>query len=140
MSGPEYGFGARLLHRLALGVRLLTEASFDMEQATQRPDASQVGDARHVFVAGLARSGTTVLLRLLHASGAFRSLTYRDMPFVLMPGLWSRFSGRRRVERRERAHGDGLMVDVDSPEALDMAETILRRELSGWWPEPKTER
>lgn len=43
------------------------------------------------------------------------------MPFVLAPNLWSRLSGRgpRSIAARERAHGDGLLVDLDSPEALE---------------------
>jgi len=73
----------------------------------------------HVFVTGLARSGTTVLMRALFESGQFCSLTYRDMPFVLAPGLWSRIAGRAEREATQRAHGDGVMVDFDSPEAFD---------------------
>lgn len=59
-------------------------------------------------------------MRRLHASGAFRSLTYRDMPFVLAPGLWRRMAGReKRRAACERAHGDGVAVSVDSPEGLE---------------------
>jgi len=117
----EYGAFSKLLHQLALGQRFIAEASFDIELATQKPDAEAVFEQPHVFVAGLAGAGTTVLMRRFHASGAFRSLTYRDMPFVLMPNLWERLSGGSKKEgtRKERAHGDGLMVDYDSPEALE---------------------
>ena len=75
----------------------------------------------HVFVAGLARAGTTILMRQLYATGVFRSLTYRDMPFVMAPNLWAAFTGRMRhqMAAQERAHGDGILVDFDSPEALD---------------------
>ena len=43
------------------------------------------------------------------------------MPFVLAPGLWSKLSrhSQRQTVLAERAHGDGLMVDTDSPESLD---------------------
>lgn len=75
----------------------------------------------HVFVAGLARSGSTLLMRLLYESGAFCSLTYRDMPFVLCPNSWHQLASlaSRRNKARERAHGDGILVDFDSPEALE---------------------
>jgi len=117
----EYGTVSKLLHQLALAPRFLAEASFDIEQATQKPDAEAVFEEPHVFIAGLARAGTTLLMRRLHATGEFRSLTYRDMPFVLMPNLWLRLSSGSRKEAvpKERAHGDGLMVDYDSPEALE---------------------
>lgn len=92
-----------------------------MEKATQRPDGGAIRDGQHVFIAGLARAGTTLLMRRFYASGQFGALTYRDMPFVLAPGLWSKLSRRNRknIVQSERAHGDGLMVDVDSPESLD---------------------
>lgn len=74
-----------------------------------------------MFVAGLARAGTTALLRVLHRTGAFCSLTYRDMPFVLAPNTWAGLTAlsRRDAAVQERAHGDGIVVDADSPEALD---------------------
>ena len=89
----DYGFLSRTLHRLALGSPSVAEASFDLEQALNGRDLMG-SDGRHVFVTGLARSGTTILMRALFGTGAFASLTYRDMPFVLAPGLWSRVAGR----------------------------------------------
>jgi hypothetical protein len=42
------------------------------------------------------------------------------MPFVLMPGAWKKISGRRNPGLlRERAHGDGVFINVDSPEAFE---------------------
>jgi Sulfotransferase family len=117
----DYNFLDRLLHRLALHYRPMAEMSVDLDQMTVRADPSQVVLQKHVFVSGLARAGTTVLMRRFHATGQYRSLTYRDMPFVLAPNLWRRLSriSRREVERSERAHGDNLLVDADSPESLD---------------------
>ena len=120
-ADPDYGFLARLLHRLALQYRPVAETSFDIDQATVRTDPAVAARQRHVFVAGLARAGTTLLMRRFHSTGLYRSLTYRDMPFVLAPNLWRRLTqlSRRDLERAERAHGDSLLVDADSPESLD---------------------
>jgi len=121
LSASSYSKSDRALHGLALGIRSVAELSFDLEQKTQHPDGEATKNNTHVFIAGLARAGTTVLMRRLYASGCFGSLTYRDMPFVLAPGLWSKLSrhGQRQTVLAERAHGDGLMVDTDSPESLD---------------------
>ncbi|MGF1500870.1 MAG: sulfotransferase [Paracoccaceae bacterium] len=117
----DYSALDRLLHRLVLDRRFVAETIFDLDQRIARADGDRVAERAHVFVAGLARAGTTVLMRRLHATGAFRSLTYRDMPFVLAPNLWRRLSAtaRRDVAKGERAHGDRLEVDADSPESLD---------------------
>lgn len=119
MSG--YSALDKILHRLALGLTPVAEMSFDMERRALNEAAKQAaGAGRHVFVSGLARAGTTVLMRRFHATGAFRSLTYRDMPFVLAPNAWRRLAGQRRTAvAGERAHGDDLVVNVDSPESLD---------------------
>ena len=117
----DYGFFSRAFHRLALGSTAVAQASFDIDQALGRGDVERIIGQKHVFVAGLARAGTTVLLRLLYATGAFSTLTYRDMPFVLMPSVWRRLSqrSRRTGALAERAHGDGILVDFDSPEAFE---------------------
>lgn len=121
MAEPSYGFWARALHRLALASNAVAEASFDIESAVNRVDVAPMADQPHVFVAGLARAGTTILMRELYQTGAFRSLTYRDMPFVLAPNLWGRISrlSSKDMAATERAHGDGIAVDFDSPEALE---------------------
>ncbi|GAB5467240.1 MAG: sulfotransferase [Rhodospirillales bacterium] len=117
----DYSALDRLLHRLALQVTPVAAMSFDLDQRRVKRDPQEIVQARHVFVSGLARAGTTVLMRQFHASGAYRSLTYRDMPFVLAPNLWRALSqtSKRDAVAAERAHGDGLLVDFDSPESLD---------------------
>jgi hypothetical protein len=75
-----------------------------------------------VFVTGLARAGTTILLEAIHASGKFSSLSYSDMPFLMAPNLWKKISKRDESQQKiERAHGDGIMVDTNSPEAFEEA-------------------
>ena len=74
----------------------------------------------HIFITGLARSGTTILLNALYQSNIFASLSYSDMPFVLAPNLWSKINiNKRHLELKERAHGDGIKVSIESPEALE---------------------
>ncbi|MDQ2091596.1 sulfotransferase [Marimonas arenosa] len=109
----------QMMHRVALGNGAVAEMGFALDQLIARPDAEAARIGGHVFVAGLARAGTTVLTRALHESGAFGSLTYRDMPFVLAPTLWGKLNRRGGVQASERAHGDGLVVDLDSVESLE---------------------
>jgi len=115
----NYGFLSRALHRLALGSRAIAQSSFDMEKVFY--PRTPVDESRHVFITGLARAGTTILLRSLHDTGSFRSLTYRNMPFVLMPTGWPQLSRGfwKQMEPTERAHGDRIEVDFNSPEAFE---------------------
>ncbi len=110
----------RILHRLALGVPLLSEMVHDIERAVHLKSAPDIAGQPHVFVSGLARSGSTVLLRELYRTGQFGALTYVDMPFVLAPNLWRRLgSPADPGVLRERAHGDGIKINAESPEAFD---------------------
>ena len=127
MSSPDggspsagYGRADRLLHRLAMNPAVL-DLSFDLERSRYGAAARARAAGPPVFVTGLARAGTTILLRLLHDSGEFASLTYRDMPFPLAPNSWQRMSGgaRRELAAAERGHGDGIAHDLDSPEAIE---------------------
>jgi len=116
----DYSALDRLLHRLALASPLRAEMAHDIERGMFLKKAPADG-GRHVFVTGLARAGTTILMREIHRTGQFGSLTYADMPFVLAPNLWARLNrkGQEPGLRAERAHGDGIEVDTHSPEALD---------------------
>jgi hypothetical protein len=116
----DYGLVDRSLHRIALGSPATAEIFHELERSRYLEDAPEdLGG--HVFVTGLARAGTTILLRELHASGQFGSLLYADMPFVLAPNLWASISrsARKPFEAVERDHGDGIAVNLDSPEAFD---------------------
>ena len=68
---------------------------------------------------GLARAVTTSLLNGLQASGAFASLHYGYMPFLLSPGTWSRWYRPVNTMKKERSHGDGVQVGLASTEALE---------------------
>lgn len=124
----DYSALDRMLHRLALASPAVAEMAHDVERGMFLKSAPEDGGrdggsngGAHVFVTGLARAGTTILMREIHRTGAFGSLTYADMPFVLAPNLWARLShkGQKPGVKAERAHGDGIEVDTQSPEALD---------------------
>jgi len=123
MSAPSYSLAERLLHWLALEPALVRQLSFDLERQFSLPPRTAESDpaAHAVYVCGLARSGTTLLLQLLDQIDEFRSLSYRDMPFPLAPNLWRRASSRasREAVTAPRVHGDGVLVGFDSPEGFE---------------------
>jgi hypothetical protein len=126
----DYGVLERLLHWVALEPTVVRRLAFDLECHFSLPDRASATScrcpeknpaARAVYVCGLARSGTTMLMRVLAATDVFRSLTYRDMPFVLAPNLWRTVTqfATRKTTSTERAHGDGIQVDYDSSEGFE---------------------
>ena len=130
LDDSAYSAGDRLVHSFAFSSPRL------MKRLARRDDrraAREVGDfqsQKPIFVTSLARGGTTALLNAMAEEPALASLTYRDMPFVTAPLSWSRWSSSNRaVKKRDRAHGDGIQIDLNSAEAFDEVYWMLG------WPE-----
>ncbi len=126
----QYSRLDRVLHRLAFSTWPIQAALADAEQVAFKRLLDPVTIDRPVFVTGLPRAGTTLVLELIEGVGEFASYRYRDMPFLLCPLLWNRLTGsaKRSVEVRERAHGDGVEIGLESPEAFE--EVVWRN----FWP------
>lgn len=112
----------KLLHNIALSSSIMKEFAFDLERLLLRSRCNMNVDGQHIFISGLARSGTTILLNELHKSDQFSCLTYADMPFVMAPNIWDKMYGTfisKSQFQKERAHGDGITINLGSPEAFE---------------------
>lgn len=116
-----YGRFDQALHRLAFAGLNAQKVLADVEARLFRDQLAGATSKRPVFVSSLPRAGTTLLLDVLHSLPEFASATYRHMPFALCPLLWRSLAERfrQRATLTERAHGDGMQVGYDSPEAFE---------------------
>lgn len=121
----------RILHRLAFASIDAQKAMADVEERIYARRFAGVDIERPVFVTSLPRAGTTLLLEVIGSLDIFAAHTYRDMPFLLIPMLWNAISRRFHASdaASPRAHGDGMTIGYDSPEAF---EEVLWR---AYWPE-----
>lgn len=94
-----------------------------LETGLLGPDLGKITITKPVFVCGLARSGSTLLLEFISGAKGFCAHRYRDFPFLMTPVFWDNISrlwpGFGSKEQHERAHKDRIMVGGDSPEAFD---------------------
>ncbi len=114
----EYSEMSQLLHRMILNNYYLGQRLFKRELRKikkkgikTRPD--------FVVVSGLARAGTTSLMNDLAKNKQLVSLSYASMPFLLSPNLWKRFYNPKKQKLKERSHKDGIMIGLNSNEALE---------------------
>ena len=130
----NYSFVDRAIHRLAFASPGIQATASDVEALLYGKRFRHLQVERPIFVTSLPRAGTTLVLEILSEVAGIATHRYRDMPFVLAPVLWDAISSgfRRPHDLRERAHGDGMAVGYDSPEAF---EEVLWR---GFWPEKYT--
>lgn len=75
-----------------------------------------------IYIAGLARSGTTLLLEILSWVPELTTHRYRDYPALYTPYLWNRFldyTPQQKADPVERTHRDGILITPESPEAFE---------------------
>ena len=112
----------QVLHHLVLGNRFIPELLHDIEKFIYRKKIRDISKNRHVFINGLARSGSTILMRSIFDTKEFSALTYRDMPFIVSPNIWNKVSKKFKKQKAiERLHGDNILIDLDSPEQLELS-------------------
>jgi hypothetical protein len=75
----------------------------------------------------MARAGTTVLMQYLGELQEFKSLSYRNLPFLFMPKTWPRLTFNKKSKEKERFHQDGVKHSLNSYEALE--EPFFRNNL-----------
>lgn len=94
----------------------------NLESSAHRDELDEISIDRPIYVAGLARSGSTILLEMLARHPNAATHRYRDFPPVMTPIFWNKAFGnvyRKGAAPVERAHKDRIMVTPDSPEALE---------------------
>ncbi len=75
-----------------------------------------------VFVTGLARSGTTMMLTVLSQADGVATHRYRDFPFLFTPLAWNWFQDRMPAPAAaavERPHRDRIRITKESAEAFE---------------------
>ena len=113
----NYSYFQKFLHDFILNKKFINKSLFEIEKMIFLKN-NNVDKKTHVFITSLPRSGTTSLLNFLYSSNSFASLTYKNMPFILSPHF-SNFFNKRNTLKKERMHKDGIIYDINSPEAFD---------------------
>lgn len=116
----NYNFIEKFLHSFYLSNKFIKKTSFDVEKFFFLNKNNHLSSNKHVFITGMPRSGTTVLLNYFFKSRLFASLTYSDMPMVLCPNIWGKINSLfNNIRAVERSHGDNILFSTDSEEAFE---------------------
>ena len=119
MQNKNYLFLEKYLHKFVFNSNMMQSILYDLEKSFFLKK-KQNNSNKHLFILGLPRSGTTALLNLFYDGGQFASLTYKDMPFILAPNLWSKLNKKpKKLAYFERSHKDGIKLNIESPEAFE---------------------
>jgi len=109
----------KLLHYVFLGNKNIAQFLFKIELFLNKKLLKNTTSNKNVYVSGLARAGTTVLMQYLGQLEDFKSISYRNLPFLFLPKTWSKSQNRKNLKEKERFHQDGIMHNINSYEALE---------------------
>lgn len=93
----------------------------DLETRLYAKRLKTIPISKPIFITGLARAGTTILLEKLSAGKGIATHRYRDFPFIMTPILWNKFLrlfGAKQTAS-ERPHQDKIKITRDSPDAFE---------------------
>ena len=93
----------------------------DWESISMNRKLSSLTIEKPIFISGLARSGTTILLEILAKTEGMATHLYKDFPFIFTPVLWNSFVrlfSSKQIEI-ERPHKDRIKITKESPDAFE---------------------
>ena len=113
----KYSVLQRLLHDLLSSNKIINKSLYELEKFFFLKKKN-IENNTHVFITGLPRSGSTTLLNFIFSLDDYASLKYKNMPFVMSPHFGKAFN-QKKIPKKERLHSDGILFNLDSPEAFD---------------------
>jgi hypothetical protein len=122
VSGLRVPSGLYLQSRFFAAIRGLWRRLAELETAIVREEISQRKIDRPVYITALPRAGTTILTEMLARHADLTSHRYSDFPNVWTPYWRNYLLGKTRKRTpimQERAHRDRILVNNDSPEAVE---------------------
>ncbi|MBN2162260.1 MAG: sulfotransferase [Pontiellaceae bacterium] len=115
----------RFLSNLVFGMKRFWAVMAGVESSFLRDSMDELPIEQPIYITGLARSGTTILLEMLAEHVDTESHVYKDFPMLYTPYWWERYlklAGRGAgagSHLEERTHNDGIKVGPGSPEAME---------------------
>jgi hypothetical protein len=106
----------KIIHHIVFRQPGLNKLFYEFEKKE-----SDNNNFERIIISGLARSGTTSILRQLVENKLTCSLSYENMPLILAPKMQKllAYFSETHVEEVERSHQDGIMINSSSSEAFD---------------------
>ena len=119
----QFDFPAPMYYiaKLVKTIPAVADTIHTLEYSKMRKGLESLKVDRPIYVTGLARAGTTIILEMLsqHPNVATHRYLHMVMPYA--PHWMQRFADRTPIMLSpvERLHKDGIMVNRNSPEAVE---------------------
>ncbi|MFX0011457.1 MAG: sulfotransferase [Candidatus Hermodarchaeota archaeon] len=118
---PYIGYAGYGLTKFFASFKKLSYSLAKIETLLSREEIDALTIDKPIYITGLARSGTTIILEMLSKHPYLATHKYRHFPLPYFPHRFSRIIDQSRffTRPRERIHKDGIIVNRESPEAVE---------------------
>jgi len=118
---PYIGYAGYGLTKFFASFKKLSYLLARIETLLSYNEINKLTVDRPIYIVGLARAGTTIVLEMLNNHPFLASHKYRHFPMPYFPHRFSRIVDQSRffTKPRERVHKDGIFVTRESPEAVE---------------------
>lgn len=118
---PVIGYAGYTLTKFFSSFKNLSYFLSRIETLLSLDEINELTIDRPIYIVGLARAGTTIILEMLSKHPFLASHKYRHLLMPYFPHRFSRIVDQSRffTKPRERIHKDGIIVTRESPEAVE---------------------
>ncbi|MFX0075473.1 MAG: sulfotransferase [Candidatus Hermodarchaeota archaeon] len=118
---PYIGYAGYALTKFFASFKGLSYSIAKIETLLSQEEINKLTIDRPIYIVGLARAGTTIVLEMLSNHPLLAFHKYRHFPMPYFPHRFSRIVDQSRffTKPRERVHKDGIIVTRESPEAVE---------------------
>jgi hypothetical protein len=118
---PAIGYAGYALSKFFSSSKKLSYFLSRIETLLSLEEINELTIDKPIYIVGLARAGTTIVLEMLSRHQSLASHRYRHFLMPFFPHRFSRIVDQSRffTKPRERVHKDGIIVTRESPEAVE---------------------
>lgn len=118
---PYIGYAGYALTKFFASFKKLSYFLAKIETLLSYNEIIELTIDRPIYIVGLARAGTTIMLEMLSKHPILAVHKYRHFPIPYFPHRFSRIVDQSKffTKPRERVHKDGIIVTRESPEAVE---------------------
>ncbi len=124
---PVLGYAAYGVNKFFDKFKLLSFFLDKLETIALHDDIDKLRIEKPIYITGLARAGTTIILEMLSKHSDVATHQYKHILMPYLPYLFSMITSIVKIYIKpfERFHKDGIIVTRESPEAVE--EIIWRK-------------
>ena len=118
---PNIGYAGYALTKFFASFKKLSYYLAKLETMLSQEEIDKLTIDKPIYVVGLARAGTTIVLEILSNHPFLAVHKYRHFPMPYFPHRFSRIIDQTKffTKPRERVHKDGIIITRESPEAVE---------------------